>query len=219
MKRTIGVSLLCLAVLTLTMTAFAADKNGTVTSKDGRITTAPKGSTVEATFTAPEGLTFIYNTISSYPLGSYWCCEGYTLSGPTSLVANTFADGMPFTPSANYTVTEIVVGVGNVSGTNSIQVELDADNNGLPGATLTSFYLVNEPIFGTCCTYQFKSTLSVPVTAGTQYWVVLAPGASDTWAAWNDNVTNETSQPFAFYDNGVWEGVEGDLADFAVLGH
>lgn len=218
MKRTIGVSLLCLAVLSLTMAAFAAENHGTTTSKDGRITIAGKGSIVSSTFQKPANQTFIYNNLSSYPLGTYWCCEGWTISGPNSVVGETFAVGMPFTPSANYTVTEIVVSVGYVTGTNSIQVYLDADDNGLPGATLAHFYLQNEPTFGSCCVYQYNPGLGVAVTAGTQYWVVVAPGGADTWAAWNDNDTNETAQPFAGY-NGTWGATEGNLGGFAVLGH
>ncbi len=219
MKRTIGVSLLCLAVLTLTMAAFAAENHGTTTSKDGRVTIAARGSMVTSNFKAPASATFIYNDLSSYPLGTYWCCEGWTISGPTSLVGDTFAVGMPFTPSANLTVTEIVVAVGYVSGTNSIQVFLDADNGGLPGDTLAHFYFANEPSFGSCCTFQFNNSLGVPVTAGSQYWVVVGPGAPDTWAAWNDNDTNETAQSFAGYHDGVWGAAAGDLGGFAVLGH
>src|SRR5579872_775247 len=220
-KRTIRISLLCLAVF-VSLTALAANKNGIVTSKDGMRTIAPKGSTGTAThLDPPAGNSFIYNDISSYPLGRYWCCTGYTISGPTSVIGQTFADGMPFTPASNMTVTEVVVGVGYVTGTDAVTVTLNADDNGLPGTALATFQVTNLPTFGSCCTFSVKNLPGVAVNGGTQYWIVVQPGGSDTWAAWNDNDTNESAQPFAFYSsqNGGWTATEGDIAAYAVLGH
>lgn len=220
-KRTIRISLLCLAVF-VSLTALAAEKNGIVTSKDGMITIAPKaGNRTDTRLLPPPGQSFIYNDISSYPLGRYWCCTGYTISGPTSVIGQTFADGMPFTPAANMTVTEVVVAVGYVTGTNAVTVTLNDDDNGLPGTAIATFQATNLPGFGGCCTYSIKQLPGVSVTGGTQYWIVVQPGANDTWAAWTENDTNETLQPFAFYSsqNGGWTATEGDIAAYAILGH
>lgn len=213
---------LCLAVLVLaSMTVLAATKDGYTTAKSGRQTIATKAHPVVPSDWADSGTSFIFNNIgSAYPLGRYWCCEGWTISGPDSVIGAQYADAMPFTPAADATVTKIVVAVGYVTGTNGVSVSLNADSNGLPGATLAGFNLSNLPIFGSCCTYEVQGT-SVPVTKGTQYWVVVGTGplTTDTWDAWNDNDTNETeTQPFAFYSNGVWENTEGILGAFAVVG-
>jgi len=210
-----------LAVALTSLTALAATRNGVSTSKDGRQTIATKGHSVASPSNLPPKANFIYNNLSTYPLGRYWCCSGWTISGPTSLIGATYADGMPFTPAANATITNIAVSIGYVTGTNGATVTVNADSGGLPGTVLGSFNLSNMPTFGDCCVYDLVNAVGVPVTAGTQYWVVVATGADtqDTWAAWSENDTNETAQPFAFYNNGVWEATEGDLGGFAVVGH
>jgi len=217
-------SFLCLSLLlVIRLTAVAGGKDGISTSKDGRQTIAASPiSPFHPLESAPlSGLMRLYDNSSKYPLGVYWCCNGYTISGSASGVGATFADAMPFTPSANATVEEIGLAIGFISGTNEITVSLNADNGGVPGTSLGSFNVSNLPTFGECCSVELQSVGSgIPVTAGTQYWVVVQTTSpnSDTYAAWNDNVTNQTLQPFAFWENGTWEATEGVLGAFAVVG-
>jgi hypothetical protein len=220
-KRILGGFALCSMALIFSIPALAVTtQRGVTTSKDGRLTLAPPASASHVSPGAelPDALQ-IYNNLSTYPLGRYWCCSGWTISGPNSLIGETFAAAMPFTPAGNATVTKIVVAVGYVTGTNGVTVSLNSDAGGLPGAALASFDLSGLPQFGTCCTLQLSNT-GVPVTGGTKYWVVVATGDDtlDTWDAWNQNDTNQTNQPFASFNNGVWSPSLGILGGFAVLG-
>jgi len=220
-KKTL--TLVLVSFLLVSLTAFAASKNGISTSHNGQVTATakPSGTFFGGGPIADIGETVIYNNLSNYPLGVYWCCEGWTISGPNSPIGATYADGMPFTPAANGKVTKLVVAVGYVTGTNSVEISLNADANGLPGNVIGKFDVTGLPSFGSCCVTVSKGGGGgVSVTAGTQYWVVVQTDSksADTWNAWNDNDTNETAQPFAFNNNGVWGATEGILGAFAVVG-
>lgn len=223
MKRVVRSSVSCLLLLLIvSLTALAASSKGISTSKDGRRTTASQ----PASFSNPlranplSGLKIIYDNASNYPLGVYWCCSGYTITGSGSAVGTQYADGMSFTPSVNATVTHIGLAVGYVSGDNEIAVSLNADNNGLPGNALGSFTLSSLPAFGDCCSVEVESLTGVPVTAGTPYWIVVqtTTPTSTTWVVWNDNDTDQTLQPTAYQNAGVWQTSEGIVAAFGVAG-
>jgi hypothetical protein len=213
---------LCSMALIFCIPALAvSNHHGVTTSKDGRVTLASPASAGDLAprVDLPDAAQ-IYNNISNYPLGRYWCCSGWTISGPISPIGQTFADAMPFTAPGNATVTKLIVGVGYVTGTNGVTLSLNSDAGGVPGAALASFDLSGLPQFGSCCTVEMQNT-GVPINAGAKYWVVVATGddTQDTWAAWNNNDTNQTLQPFATFQNGVWSPTSGILGAFAVLGN
>ena len=221
MKKTLVV-LSLVTLLLFSLSAMAASKNGYTTTQGGRQTTAPVGHFLPFNFQPDAGEAVIYNNFSNYPLGVYWCCSGWTISGPNSIIQATYADGMPFTPATNATVTKVAVGVGYVTGTNGVTVSLNADAGGIPGAVIGKFDLTGLPNFGSCCVVMSKSSSrGVAVTGGTTYWIVVqtSDNTSDTWDAWNENDTNQTNQAFAFYNNGSWTPTSGVLGAFAVLGH
>jgi hypothetical protein len=124
---------------------------------------------------------------------------------------------MPFTPSFGATVTKILVAVGRLSGTNAVAVSLNEDSSGLPGDAIQSFVVSNLPFFGNCCEVKLANT-ATPVSGGLQYWVVVAPADGTTVAAWNLNVTNQTPQPQAYTDNGMWKLTHNIQSAFAVQG-
>jgi hypothetical protein len=98
--------------------------------------------------------------------------------------------GMAFTPSSNAFLTQIDVAVWWESGTNSVILTLDSDNSGIPGTVIDSWTLNNLPPFGICCTAETATALSpISLTAGDQYWIVVAPGASNTRAGWTNTNT------------------------------
>jgi hypothetical protein len=182
----------------------------------------PKAPGKAVTYVSKDSnLAVLFNNFNSDPNNVYECCVGYTISGPSSAVAATYADAMPFTPGMNATVTKIAVAVGYVTGTNAVTVSLNADSGGLPGAVLKKFNLSGLPAFGSCCVVETHGTGGVPVTAGTQYWVVVktTKKTKDTWDAWNLNNTDTSSQTFAFYNNGSWGLTSGTLAAFKVMGN
>lgn len=212
-------------LLVFGLTAMAADKNQISLSKDGRETRASKPAAPFTPLPADplSGLTILYDNGSKYALGVYWCCNGWTISGTASQVGFQAAEAMPFTPSVNATVTRIGVAIGYISGDNEVVVSLNADSGGLPGASLGSFTISNLPGLGGCCTTEVENIAGVPVTAGTQYWIVVqtTSPSSTTWAAWNENDTNQTTQPFAYQNSqqgSGWFATEGILGAFGVAG-
>ncbi len=177
----------------------------------------------------------IFNNIgSAYPKGTYWCCTGFTITGPTALSGfPEFWEAAAFTPSANHTVTRVKVAVGFVEGVNGLLLGLYTDASGVPGKALKTWALSSLPTFGSCCVVETKSDATgIPVTAGTQYWIVLKTNAKETttWAAFNINDTDQTDPaPTAFYcsdnvggscgNDNAWTAGEAQPGPaFAVLG-
>ena len=203
-KRT----LLTLIVLALaSVTVFAAGKDNAVLSRDGRTTIATKRAQAVTRTTAPSdaALVKIFDNIgTAYPKGTYWCCEGYTITGPTALSGfPEYWEAGAFTPSANHTVTKVEVAVGFVEGTNGLVLSINNDASGVPGTAIKSWSLSGLPTFGSCCVVEARGdSAGIPVTAGTQYWIVLKTNSkeSTTWAAFNVNDTDEVdAAPTAFY--------------------
>lgn len=98
---------------------------------------------------------------------------------------------MAFTPAVQATLTSIDVAISWASGTNSVVLTLNSDNSGVPGGVLESWTLNSLPSFGFCCTAEVATAVSaVSLASGTQYWVTVAPGATDTRAIWTNTNTN-----------------------------
>lgn len=216
-KRILRASALWLVALAFSIPALAS-RNGISTSKDKRLTFAPPRA-ISVPGPDLDAVSMIYNNISRVETGRYVCCTGYTISGPNSAVGDTWADAMPFTPASDDTITKVIIAIGYVAGANGVTVSVNEDAGGLPGNALQSFELTGLESFGSCCLFE-TSNASIPVAAGTQYWVVVATSddTSDTWDAWNWNLTDQTDRPFAFFNNGVWQQTSGVLAAFAVVG-
>lgn len=226
MHAAVRIAAISLAILLVVSTmAMAADKREISLSKDGRRTTIANEADrfVPQPLEPPSNVVMIYDNASHYPLGVYWCCNGWTISGSGSQLGFQAADALPFTPSMNATVTRIGVAVSYISGDNEVTVSLNADNSGLPGASLASFTISNLPSLGECCATEVQTISGISVTAGTQYWIAVQPTTPDssTWAAWNDNDTNQTTQNFAFQnsqDGSGWFSSQGIFGAFAVAG-
>lgn len=111
-----------------------------------------------------------------------------------------------FTPSANYTLSQIDIALmwGGLAN-NEAKVELVDSSSGLPGTTvLESWNLSNLPYEGSgAAPDSLLSSGGVTLSSGTQYWVVANPAASgfDVW--------NETdASHFGGFAKG-FEGIDG----------
>lgn len=234
-KHMISKALIGAAALMLAATTASAGvnhpigKNGILPGNDGRTTvaTTPQKGAVVPNFRVFEpGETALYDNLAEkYPDGTYFCCYGWTVSGPNSLVGEQVWVAASFTPSSDATVNKIELGIGIAAGTNALDVSLAADSGGLPGNTLAKFGTIsNLPPFGSCCqTMAAKNKTGVAVTAGTTYWVVVKTGknGTDTWAAWNMNVTEQITpvNGAANFGSGWQAGGYLPGMAFAVLGH
>ena len=147
---------------------------------------------------ATPGLSTIYSNLGTED-DVYDCCTALTSAGSTSPVGVAVEVANGFTPAVDATIGQVQVALGYALGTNAISVSLRSDDNGLPGAVIAQWTPANLPSLGTCCdlvTQDFPT--GIPVTGGTQYWLVVRQTSAnpDAWNAWNLNTTN-ASGPFA----------------------
>jgi hypothetical protein len=228
--------LLCLAVLTLIgVTALAlGNKQNIVLTNNGRMAIAVHSSTLITPAIRDAKLTTIAGNLSTYPFGTFFCCFGNTIAqeGSGGFPFTTWV-AIPFTPTANATVTRIEASVGTFGGTSEFELSIREDNAGIPGKPIKSFHITAPPTYGSCCTLDVgNDKAGIPVTAGTQYWIAATTTAKDTFeGGWAFNSTDMRSYPIASYckgpsnycgttNNGKWvAGMSGDpLPAYAVLG-
>ena len=104
-----------------------------------------------------------------------------------------FAPAFEFTSSGNFSVTEIVLSVGFISGTNGVLVSLHDDASGTPGAFLANVVLTGlsnfSPGGGSTIGIFLIPPPDVILLSGNSYWLEVSPLGSDTHAAWMENST------------------------------
>jgi hypothetical protein len=227
-------SLACVAVLLVaTQTTFAANKNklNYEFSPDGktvRVLNPP--APIPDTQDAGSFITIASN-FSKYKLATYFSIWGNTVAqGGSNFPFQTWV-GVAFTPTANATVERIQVSAGRQSsGTHGFEVNLYSDASGIPGTVLGTVHVSNLPTYGQCCqlaTANFST--GIPVTAGTQYWVVVSTTAQDTDIyAWPFNSTDMSNHPAASWclgsstycgsNSGIWVPYSYVQLGFAVYG-
>jgi hypothetical protein len=232
MKKSITLSLSCF-VLFASLNLAAADKNQFVFSPDGkyvRATQAPSHITPAPKEDA--GLKIIAGNFSRYPDATYFSIWGNTVAqGGSNFPFQTWV-AVAFTPAANATVTKLEVSAGRQGGgTAGFELGLYSDNNGVPGTLIKGVHVSNLPSYGECCAVaEANDPAGIPVTAGTQYWVVVSTTAEDTDIyAWAYNSTNMTAQLAASWcegsstycgqDSGKWVPFQYVQLGFQVLGH
>jgi hypothetical protein len=218
--------LLTLLILTVASAAFAAGTDRVVVSKQGAIVRripAQPAQSVPRTDTPDPSLVMIYNTLASkYPKSPYWGWTAASVNGPFDGLGDPeLWTAMPFTPTANHTVTEVAVGVTLDSGTNGLVLSLNNDASGAPGTAVETWQLTNLPT-ALCCTVQVATdNAGIPVTAGTQYWIVLSTNSTeiDTSAGWNlseiDQVDSATLAQYCSNDKGGYSCSEYGLQNDA----
>jgi hypothetical protein len=230
---------LCLAVLALIgVTALAlGTKSNFITSSDGRLAIATKGpsAVTPRDISRDAGLKTIAGNLSTYPFGTFFCCFGNTIAqeGSNGFPFTTWV-AIPFTPSANVTVTRIEASVGTFGNPSEFELSLREDNAGVPGKPIKSFHIVNPPTYGACCTLDVgNDKAGIPLTSGTQYWIAATTTTKDVFeGGWAFNSTDMRSHAIASYckgpstycgttNNGKWvAGQSGDpLPAYAVLGN
>ncbi|MGH6889961.1 MAG: choice-of-anchor R domain-containing protein [Rhizomicrobium sp.] len=188
---------LALFGLAFIATTAAAAPPGIELSKDHRRTIALNPAVPFTRQTTDDaGLVTIFDNIGSkYKQGTYWCCDGNTITGPGAMPGNSeWWMAGAFTPSANHTVTRIEVAAGHILGPNSITLSIAQDAGGVPGTVLKSWVVRRLPTFGGCCTLIVQADRTgVSVAAGRQYWIMLTTDAreADTWDTWEYNDTDQ----------------------------
>ena len=138
------------------------------------------------------------------PLYTYQTTIGWTVSGSSTTFPFTAAN--EFTASLTAAVTAVDLGISLAAGTNSVVVELMTDNGGTPGSVLESYGFVDQMgAFGSQNSPLVAHSVTNPIlVAGTNYWMVAVPGASDTNAAWNYNDQSVTGTDLYSRDGGAF---------------
>jgi hypothetical protein len=211
-------NVICLALLVVATTV-AAGQAYTTTS-DGRyvISARASGAVVPAARHDAK-LKTIFSNLSDYKYGTYDCCSLESIQGPNTLYGPYWV-AVPFTPDANVKLTQVEAGVRYFAGTNSVAIWLAADASGLPGGMLAGPVDVgNLPLAGGCCSLAIAKFKSVPLTKGTQYWIVAGTDSNsmDTADGWTDNSTDMRIMPFAFYHPG-WQLEHWILPSIGIFG-
>ena len=176
--KTAFVGLLCMTVL-CSATLFAGDK--------AKVAYVTPTSTVHIPDVEPAGLTKIYSNLGP-TTDAYNDAIGFYILGPKSSFGFTQSSALPFTPTADSTVTLVKVPIQwyNDGSSDVARVSIYSDSSGVPGTLLGGPVGFKPPAGFTCCALsavQFKTGVSV--TAGTQYWVVVdTPASSNTDAIW-----------------------------------
>ena len=208
---------LCLAALALASTSLFAQDN-----KVAPPVTIVEGSPIIHKAEAPPpGVIKLYSNLGT---GSdvYYSSEGWTISGLESIIGAQQAIGLAYTPSADSTIEGVQVGVGYVTGANTVAVAIFSDENDAPGKPLKVWNPINLPTFGTCCTLvTVKDAAGIKVAAGTQYWLVVGTDTESetTWDAWNFSY-NQVSGTISVYTSGsgVWTTQTTTLPAAAIYG-
>jgi hypothetical protein len=164
---------------------------------------------------APKGGTVIFDSIGG---GGYNCCSGWTVSGPDSPLGEQIWTAIQITPTGSGKVTEIVAGVGYVTGSNSAELAIYSDAGGVPGTLRWSGDVSDLPVFGsTSTTTVMAKVKKVKIKANTPFWVAVQTDAnsSDTWDAWNES--NTTSAPLAQNTGSGWTNYGSNAAGAVTL--
>ena len=108
--------------------------------------------------------------------------RGVQETGPSFI----YEEAMPFTIASSSTLSSVDVAVEDIGpGTDSYDVYLVSDNSDSPGSSVfESWAFVAPPVASPAIT-NLASIGSVELLAGTQYWLIVAPGASNTNGGWN----------------------------------
>lgn len=181
-----------LSTAALALIATSADARPQFTlSKDNRFVSVMPGASGKSTPSNAAG--YVVSTLDKGTVGTYFCCYGNTLSGPSSFFGAAYGVAEQFIPSTSATISKAVAAVGYVSGSDKVTLTLYADNgSNSPGSVIASGHGTTSTQFGFCCGLVTAKLGSHNLTAGTPYWVGITVGGADFDAA-PFQVNNEVS--------------------------
>lgn len=115
--------------------------------------------------------------------------NGWCVSGPNTLNCgplNVRWVASPFTPTGDFTLTQIDLALLAFTGTNGGVIELVNSASGLPGTTPLESWTVTGLSSGNL---SLASTGGVTLDAGAEYWLIAMPFAGDTLDVWRNEPT------------------------------
>jgi hypothetical protein len=160
---------------------------------------------------SPTPLQVIFSNLGPSATNAYNDTTGYYILGPTNSVGlSEQAIAVPFAPKASSHVTQLVVAVGWISGTQLVNVGLYSNSHGTVGTLLASGQASSIPAFGSCCKLVNVTIPSTAVSFGSRYWIVASPDDTNApdftgvfQASNNDIIAGDVAQAgwFSFTTN------------------
>jgi len=152
---------------------------------------------------------------SFLPGKTYECCGGQWVVGSSAAVASGLygaaSAASPFTPDGNFNLAQIDIALyfGQATGasySSAVTLSLNHDAGGVPGAVIETWtgIIVPPQLGGISSVIQTVHPVSaVPLLAGTKYWIIVSPAASNTFLFWNaDNVEGKGARGIRAYNYG-----------------
>ena len=138
-----------------------------------------------------------YDAYNNFGAGdTYDALTGYSIDGGAFAPFTPRISGSRFTSAATGQLAVIRIALHHVfhspPGVNLVDIRLhEADGAGELGPIIASFTRSGLPDFGTLDAPEtiVNSDPAVTLTAGSRYWIMVAPGDSTTQAVWNWNTT------------------------------
>jgi hypothetical protein len=153
----------------------------------------------------------------------YHSSEGWTIAG--TLGGGDQSIATSFTAMTSGSVSQIDLGVGYISGTNSFYAALYTDNNGALGTQLGIWNnLSSNQNFGGCCgLVTITGITGITLTAGEQYFLALGPTDPNgsNGEAWYYNNQGAMGLQLSSHDGGNTWTANGEqtMGAFDVLGN
>lgn len=120
------------------------------------------------------------------PFNAFNPFESWAVSGASnSEIPGEESLGMSFTPTADFTLSQVLVPLNGdfPQSTNGVEISVDTSVNGLPGAPLESWSVSADQAQATL--YTLSSNSKIKLKSGTTYWITASPLADDTFVGWN----------------------------------
>ena len=120
------------------------------------------------------------------PFNAFSVSQSWAVSGlSNSEIPGEESLGMSFTPTADFTLSQVLVPLSGdfPQSTNGVEISVDTSVNGLPGPSLESWSVSADQAQATL--YTLSSNSTTPLNRGTTYWITASPLADDTFVGWN----------------------------------
>ncbi len=176
-----------LSTVALALVATAANAGSKVTlSPDHRfVSVVPGKASLNVPFSVgKKKAKWTYSTFNSDSKGTYFCCFGSTLSGPSSFFGVAYGVAEQFTLKKAASISTLAAAVGYVSGDHTVTLTLYSDSgSNSPGTAIASGTGTSTTEFGSCCGVTTASISKTSLNAKTPYWVAITTGGANYNAA------------------------------------
>jgi uncharacterized protein (TIGR03437 family) len=159
----------------------------------------------------------IFSDLSASSNEGGYCISGSATAGCGPMVTRWIAS--PFTPNGNFSLTQIRLALGWISGTNGAVIDLVNSNAGVPGtAVLQSWTVAQLPPSGPSTLTTLTPTSPILLKNGVEYWLIVKGAASDTLDFWSGNASGLTGTLLSLDQGASWNNGTLNLSAFDVLG-